>query len=131
MILDTSFLLDVMASDPAAVTRAEEIETADITARLSSMTVFELYYGVEMADASIDEQRRVDRTIEAYPIVDPGQTIMRKAGRIDATLDRAGNPIDDDADVIIGATGVVLEEPVLTRNADHFERIPDLVVETY
>jgi tRNA(fMet)-specific endonuclease VapC len=130
MILDASSLLDVMASDPATIARAEEIETADVTARLSSMTVYELNYGVEIADASIDEQRRVDRTIEAVPIVDPDRTIVRKTGGIEATLDQADNPIDD-ADVIIGATGVVLEEPVLTRNADHIERIPDLVVETY
>lgn len=64
MILDTSSRLDVMASDPAAIARAEEIETADVTARLSSMTVYELYSVVEMADASIDDQRRVDRTIK-------------------------------------------------------------------
>lgn len=131
MILDTSFLLDVMASDEAALARAEEIETTDVSARLSSMTVYELYYGVEIADVSADEQRRVDRAVDAYPIVDPDETIMRKAGRIDAELDRSGRSLDDDADVIIGATGVVLEVPVLTRNVDHFDRIPDLVVETY
>lgn len=63
--------------------------------------------------------------------MDPDRTITRKAGRIYATLDRADDPIDDHADVVIGATGVVLEEPVLTRYADHFEWVPDLVVETY
>jgi len=131
VILDTSFLLDVMASDGAAISRAEEIESNDEPARLSSMTVYDLYYGVEISAASVDEQRRVDRTIGAYPIVNPDPTIMRKAGRIDAMLDRSGQSIDDDADVIIGATGVVLEEPVLTRNVDHFERIPDLLVESY
>lgn len=129
MILDTSFLLDVMASDGAAISRTEEIESNDEPARLSSMTVYELYYGVEISAASVDEQRRVERAIDAYPIVNPDSTIVRRAGRSDATLDLSGRPIDDD--VVIGVTGVVLEEPVLTRNVDHFERIPDLLVESY
>lgn len=131
MILDTSFLLDVMASDNGAVSRASEIEASDDVAKMSAMSVYELYYGVEMAEVSDDEQRRVDHVVDTYPVVDPDRTIMQRAGRIDASLDRTGQAIDDDADVIIGATGIVLDEPVLTRNVGHFERIPDLVVETY
>lgn len=57
--------------------------------------------------------------------------IARKAGRIAGTLTATGRALNDPGDEIIGATGIVHDEPVLTANVEHFERIPDLTVEAY
>lgn len=130
MILDTSFLLDLMRSHEAAIEKAVEIESQGVPANLSAVSVYELYYGVERF-ASDTERERVDRVLDKYPIIDPNRPIMQKAGRIDAALDRSGQPLDDLADVIIGATGAIRGEAVLTRNLDHFERMRDVDVTTY
>lgn len=58
-------------------------------------------------------------------------SIARKAGRIAGELGRQGEPLNDPGDELIGATGLVREEPVLTKTVDHFARIPNLEVETY
>lgn len=54
---------------------------------------------------------------------------MRKAGRLAGELQNNGTPVGD-GDVIIGATAAVIEEPVLTRNVDDFDRL-DVEIEPY
>jgi predicted nucleic acid-binding protein len=44
------------------------------------------------------------------------------AGHLAGERQNDGTPVGD-GDVIIGATAAVLEEPVLTRNVDDFERL--------
>ena len=58
------------------------------------------------------------------------ETVMRKAGKISGELRSRGEAIDRE-DCIIGATALLADEPVLTRNTNHFDRIDDLDVETY
>ncbi len=55
---------------------------------------------------------------------------MRKAGKISGELISRGEEIDRE-DCIIGATALLNDEPVVTRNSDHFDRIEGLDVETY
>lgn len=130
MILDTSFLHDVMYGDADAIAKAKEIESSDVPHRLSSMTVYELYYGIGYTDQPDRERTKVDGVIGSKPIVPADERIMRKAGRLDGLLESRGDKTGQ-SDLIIGATGLVLDEPVVTRNVDDFERIPDLTVETY
>jgi predicted nucleic acid-binding protein len=55
---------------------------------------------------------------------------MRKAGKISGKLLTRGEEIDRE-DCIIGATALLNDEPILTRNVDHFSRIDGLEIETY
>lgn len=131
MILDTSFVEDVAREDAAALEKAAQLQDQQIPERLSVMTLYELYWGVGYVDRPQAERDEVDAilgTKEVYPVTPP---IARKAGRIAGGLSRRGEPLNDPGDEIIGATGLVHEEPVLTKNVDHFERIPNLEVETY
>lgn len=131
MILDTSFLEDVAREDSAALETAATLEAERIPERLSAMTLYELYWGVGYVDRPQAERDAVDAVLgtkEVYPVT---SEIARKAGRIAGSLGRQGEPLNDPGDELIGATGLVHEEPVLTRNVDPFQRIPNLEVETY
>lgn len=131
MILDTSFLEDVAREDDAALEKAAALQREGIPERLSVMTLYELYWGIGYVDRPQAERDAVDAVLdtkETYPVT---PEIARKAGRIAGSLSRQGNLLNDPGDELIGATGLVHEEPVLTKNVDHFERIPDLQVETY
>ncbi len=46
MILDTTFLIDLMKEDPSAVRKLEEIERDRITQNIASPTLYELYVGI-------------------------------------------------------------------------------------
>lgn len=131
MILDTSFVEDVASEDPVALEMAESLATEGVPERLSVMTVYELYWGVGYVETAAEERDRIDAVLDTKEIYDVTPEIARKAGRIAGDLSRRGEPVHDPGDEIIGATGVVHDEPVLTRNTDHFERIPGLEVETY
>lgn len=131
MILDTSFVEDVASGEEDAVQAADVLRQEGIPERLSVVTLYELYWGVGYVDTPQRERDRIDGVLESKEVYEVTPEIARKAGRIAGQLSSAGRPINDPGDELIGATGVVHDEPVLTRNVDHFERIPGLEVETY
>ena len=129
MLLDTSFLIDLMHGDQDAVEKARRLETELVQQRISSMTLFELYYGVARASESEAERERIEGVLASKPVHPADTVVMRKAGRMAGELQNDGTPVGD-GDVIIGATAAVVDEPVLTRNVADFERL-DVDVESY
>lgn len=129
MLLDTTFLIDLMDGEKGAVEKARELENDLVQQRISSMTLFELYYGIARASRSDEERARVENVLATKPIQPADTAVMRKAGRRSGELVTDGNQVGD-GDAIIGATADVVGEPVLTRNVKDFERL-GVVVETY
>ena len=129
MLLDTAFLIDLMNGDEGAVQKARELEQDLVQQRISSMTLFELCYGISRAADSDAERETVERVLASKPIHPADTAVMRKAGGLSGELQNDGTPVGD-ADAIIAATADVVEEPVLTRNVDDFERL-GVDVETY
>jgi predicted nucleic acid-binding protein len=129
VILDTSFLIDLMNGDDGAIQRTREMEANFVQQRLSSMTLFELYYGVPLSTEPETERETIEQVLTSKPIHPADTAVMREAGRLAGELQNEGTPIDD-GDVIVGATAEVVAEPVLTRNIDDFERL-GVDIETY
>jgi predicted nucleic acid-binding protein len=129
VLLDTSFLIDLMNGDEGAIETAREMEQNLVQQRLSSMTLFELTYGIARATESETERENVEQVLASKPVQPADTAVMRTAGRLAGELQNDGTPIGD-GDVIIGATADVVGEPVLTRNVEDFERL-DVPVETY
>jgi tRNA(fMet)-specific endonuclease VapC len=130
MLLDTTFLVDLMNGEAAAVETARQLEADLVQQRLSAMTLFELYYGVARADTPEDERDAVENVLASKPVHPADAAVMRKAGRLAGELANDGRPVGD-GDVIVGATALVVDEPVLTRNVDDFQRLDGVEVETY
>ncbi|QLG61350.1 type II toxin-antitoxin system VapC family toxin [Halorarum salinum] len=130
MLLDTTFLIDLLRGDDDAVEKAVELEEDLVQQRLSAMTLFELYHGVARSDQSEEERATVEDVLASKPIHPADAAVMRKGGRLSGELANDGTPIGD-GDVIIGATADIVEEPVLTRNVKDFERLDGIEIETY
>jgi len=122
VLLDTTFLIDLMNGEEGAVKKARELESDLVQQRLSAMTLFELYYGVARASRSENERETVESVLASKPIHPADTAVMRKAGRLSGELANDGTPVGD-GDVIIAATAQVVDEPVLTRNVSDFERL--------
>lgn len=129
MILDTSFLVDVLRGDAVV---EETVATVDEcgTAQVSAVTVMELWEGIHLATATEDERAAVGELLEGLHELPFDRECATVAGEISAGLRDSGEPIDD-ADVMIAATARVHDVPVVTRNVDHFERIDDLDLVAY
>ena len=133
MILDTTFLVDVLRGDvrdsPTAEGYIEEMDAAG-TGKISSVSVMELWEGIHLAAATDAERMRVEQLLDGIHELPFDRDVAMAAGELSAALVSRGEPVGN-SDVMIGATAVVHDEAILTRNVEHFERIDGLDVRTY
>lgn len=130
MILDTAFIIDLMDGDDDAIRAYEEYEDAREQQYLASITVLELHEGIERSIHSDAERRNVRGVIDTKPVIPADRVVMKKAGTVSGRLITDGNEIDRE-DCVVAATALIEEEPVVTRNVAHFERIPGVEVRSY
>jgi tRNA(fMet)-specific endonuclease VapC len=129
MLLDSTFLHDLVRGDPDAVARLDELIEAETPVAVSSLAVFEV--GVGLQGAAKQYRERFQTTIDDIEEYGLGPAEARRALEIQRTLYNRGEPIGA-VDVLIAATAVVRDDTrVLTRNSDEFERVDSVTVETY
>jgi tRNA(fMet)-specific endonuclease VapC len=129
MILDSTFLIDVLRGNADVSALIEEIDATG-TPFVSAVTVMELHEGIHLADSTDAERSRVSELLTGINERPFDRACAMQAGEINARLVSAGEPIDG-TDVMIAATAIVNDQPVVTRNTDHFERVEGLDVVTY
>lgn len=126
MILDTSFLIELLRKDQRAFQKGAELAENGIPQRVPSPVLYELEYGAEMFGDE-DEKRAIGNLNRLYPIVRLNEEIARTAARLIATADRtaggAGETGIDDVDPMVAAIADTVDEPVLTTNVDDFETL--------
>jgi predicted nucleic acid-binding protein len=130
MIEDTSFVIDVLSGDDAALELLSTAEAERRPEKVSSVTLLELYEGIEQSTRPGEEQEQVLKVLDSKTVIDADASIMRRVGEISGTLTAGGEPIDRE-DCIVAATALQEDEPVVTRNIDHFERVPGVGVREY
>lgn len=130
MIEDTTFIIDLLHGDRDATEYLDVVERENRPEKVSAVTVLELYEAVPQLNAPGERRRAILDVLDTRHAVAADETVMRKAGKISGTLRARGEEIDRE-DCVIGATALLNDEPVVTRNHDHFERIDGLDVETY
>lgn len=134
MIVDTSFVLDVIDDVDAAVAKERELEAEGVPIVIPAMTVLELYIGVGTVAKTDDERRAVEAVLDSYPLVEMTPRISRRAGRL--LGERLADASDGEGpgigkgDAAIAATALERDEPVLAGDT-HFGTIPGLTLETY
>jgi len=130
MIQDTSFIIDLLRGDENAERLLDIVEKEARPQKVSSVTVLELYEGVARSQTPDTKRERILDILETKHVVSADHTVMRKAGKISGELISDGQRIDRE-DCIIAATALLNDEPVITRNTNHFERIANLEVRSY
>lgn len=130
MILDSSFLIDLMNGDDAAVEAAHDIERSNAPQKVPTQVVYELYVGVGYAENASREVESIRSVLRSRPIIDFTEGVAKHAGRIDGQLRREGSRIGQ-GDVRIAATAIRHDEPVITGDPKDFNRIPGVEVRDY
>jgi predicted nucleic acid-binding protein len=128
MIADSCFLIDLLRNKADAVKKAHELRERGIGMTTTTITVFELWRGFEVA--RVDEREKtldLLSRIRAYAL---DESCARIAGQIAGVLKRTGESIDPE-DSLIAGIAVERKEALLTKNTKHFARIPGLMTETY
>lgn len=129
MILDTTFLIDVMNSEERVADLVADLDASG-TSMVTTTSVMELWEGIHRVDSTENERERVEELLTDLREAPFDRDCAMKAGEINANLASDGRPIDVE-DVMIAATALVHDVPVVTRNVSHFERIDGLEVVSY
>ncbi|MFU1783005.1 PIN domain-containing protein [Haloarcula japonica] len=134
MIVDTSFILDIIDGVEAAVEKERELEAANVPLVIPSVTVLELYIGVGKIANTREERQAVEAVLDSYPLIDMTPSISRRAGRLlgeqMADADDGEGPGIGKGDAAIAATAIERDEPVLAGDS-HFGTIPGVTHESY
>jgi len=130
MIEDTSFIIDVLHDDSDAIAYLDIIEKERRPEKVAAITILELYEAVPQLNVPDKRQQKILDVLDTRHTIAADETVMRKAGKISGTLRSQGEQIDRE-DCLIGATALLTDEPVVTRNHDHFARIDGLTVKSY
>ena len=134
MIIDSSYLFDLMAGDPAAFSKGAELVDDGEMQWLPTPVVAEAYYGVATARSETTEQEVRNRLL-GYPRIDVDEEIARTAGMLLAEADDADDAVGGEAgvgpnDAYIAAMAAILDDAVLTDNVDDFQTL-GVAVEPY
>ena len=130
--LDTTFLVDLLREarrGPGPATAFLEV-IADQELAISVHALCELQAGAELSNESSREQQAIQGICAALSIRHTGDKLAKVYGRILATLQKSGRSIAT-MDLLIAASALVDEAPLVTRNLGHFQRVPGLEVLTY
>jgi len=130
MILDTTFLIDLMKADPSAVRKLKEMERDKVTQNIAAPTLYELYVGITLSSKPEKEKRKVLDTLTAMNILGLDAESAAKAGEVQGTLIKEGKMIDPE-DAMIAGIALLNNEILLTKNVEHFSRICDLKIVSY
>lgn len=134
MIVDTSFVLDVIDGLDTAVSKEQALEADGVPLVIPAMTILELYIGVGKTATTQAEQQRVEAVLDSYPTVEMTPRIARRAGRLLGERMADGPPDEGPGigkgDAAIAATAIERDEPVLAGDT-HFDSIEGLAVESY
>ena len=127
MLLDTSFLIDVINGRSDAKAKLEELSETGVPVALSVLTDYELGVGFR----SNAERERYEQVAGLMTIEPLDRDVTQRAVSIQRELRSRGEEIGN-FDALIAATAAESDDPrVLTRNVDEFDRVKDLDVETY
>ena len=134
MIVDTSFVLDVIDDVEPALQTERELEAEGVPLVVPAMTVLELYIGVGKVANTREERRKVEAVLDSYPLVDMTPSISRRAGRLlgerMADAGEGDGPGIGKGDATVAATALERDEPVLAGDG-HFDSIPGVELATY
>lgn len=126
MLLDSTFLIDLLDRRDAAANRLEELVETDTPISVSPLSVYEVGLGLQES-----EREEFDEILASVVVLPFGLGESYRALSIQRTLSDRGEPIGD-VDSLIAATAAESADPrVLTRNVDEFERVEGIDIETY
>lgn len=118
MILDSAFLIDLMAADPGAVAKMDELDREQLTVP----TVVYTEVGVGF-DAGSSQEERFESTIADVTLAPYDGEAARRAVDLQRHLYESGEPVGA-VDAMIAGTALARDERVLTRNVEEFARTP-------
>jgi tRNA(fMet)-specific endonuclease VapC len=126
-LLDTNAVVALLRNRPVKVReRYREAEASGDYLALSSVVLFELWYGVAKSSQVPENTERLRILLSGdLDLLDFDDEDARTAGQVRASLEKDGNPIGAN-DVLIAGQGLRRGLTVVTANTTEFDRVTGL-----
>jgi tRNA(fMet)-specific endonuclease VapC len=129
-LLDTDILSEVLKRRDVNVQRHAQVYLADHGRfQFSIITRYEILRGLKAKDA-FQQILAFDRQCARSIVLPLNDEIIVQAAEIYGGLKKQGTVIGD-ADILIAATAIFHDLPLVTGNLEHFRRVPKLRCETW
>jgi len=122
MVIDTCIFIEHLRAKDRTKTILATLP-ADEPVYLSVVTIFELYSGAP----TLEKKQDVAAVTEDITVLPFDAAVATKAGDIYLALKKQ-NKLIGVADIMIAATCLTFDQPILTSNKKHFKLINDLKV---
>jgi tRNA(fMet)-specific endonuclease VapC len=128
-LLDTNIVSYWMRGDQRIIEKIKNCSPTELS--LSTITLAEIYYGIEKSPVKKKERRkkieRIKSNIDIYPF---NEHAAKNYGVIRPRLEKMGQPISE-RDIQIAAIAVANRLCVVTHNTREFSRVENLRVEDW
>ena len=122
-LVDTDILIDyTLRREPSTHVLSDLLEDG---VAISILSYGELLEGILGRQSLQEREDAVTSILEIVTLINLSEEIVRMFAETRSGLRRTGRLIGD-FDILIGATAVIHDLTLLTRNVRHFERIPHL-----
>lgn len=128
--LDTSFLVALIRRDSKAEKKLEEYVTSEAKLSTTPITVCELFKGAYRSKRRDAEVRKIRGMLTHLEILKFSVEACERYGKLVNDLQLMGTPIGD-LDAMIASLALTFNEPLVTLDKRHFEKVPSLIVETW
>ena len=128
-LLDTNIISYWMRGDQQLINKIKSFSPSDLS--LSTITLAEIYYGIEKSPLKKKERRLkieyIKSELDIYPF---NEQAAVKYGNIRASLEKLGTPISE-RDTQIASIALANKLCIVTHNIKEFNRISKLKVEDW
>jgi tRNA(fMet)-specific endonuclease VapC len=125
MILDTSFIIDVLRGEETALKKLQKLEENNEPLNITSISIFELWSGIEQSVKSKKEKEKIEEVLKGRSVYPLDKLAGELAGLIDGKLCKEGRKVEPQ-DSMISGIAIREKEKILTCNSKHFKRIADV-----
>ncbi len=124
---DTDILIDFLRNDKYAIEKISELKEKNIKLATTTINTFELFKGAfrSKQKEALDSLMGLLSNLSVF---DFDFQSSKKAAQILEELRINGEAIDN-ADLMIASIALANNEKLLTRNIQHFKKIPELKIE--
>ena len=128
--LDTSFLVDLIRENPSAEKKLQYYRNRNEPLTTTAISAAELFEGAYSTRARKSDLDQVRSTLEHMELLELSLPVCERYGKLANELSSRGLPIGD-LDIIIASAAIVHRQILLTKNKKHFDRVSELVAESW
>lgn len=128
--LDTDFLIALLRKDESALEKLRDLADRAEVLSTTPINACELFKGARLSLRPPPKVRKVTELLAKLRLLDVPIEACEIFGRTSSELISSGQDIGD-IDTLIASIALASNEPLVTKNVTHFQRVRGLLIESW